>query len=297
MKKIEITVRTLTDTLTYARSLPPQKKIWGDLICDNQIIHFPAERGTGKTMLLMQLLYGVSGGLHEFCGFPISEFGCVLFINYEIPERLFAPRFLKIFGNLPQAKFEYKIIHALGKTFSTSLAEIEKALIDFKPVLVVIDSWQLAFADVDNNKANATAAAVMQIRQMAEQYSCAIIVADHLRKGTKYESTDSDLQSGSGVKSNFFDQDFFLRRSTQNKQFRVITRSKYRYSAEEEGSTLVRLNPDTIFFELIEKNVDETEHLIDPAFLKARNLKKEGKSLRQIAQETGLAKSSLHRNL
>src|SRR5579859_6022173 len=158
MKKIEIIVRTLLDTLAYARSLPPQKKIWGDLICDNQIIHFPAERGTGKTMLLMQLLYAVSGGLSVFCGFPVNAFGAVLFINYEIPERLFAPRFLKIFGNLPQTKYEYKIIHALGRTFSTSLVEVEKALSEFKPVLVVIDSWQLAFADVDNNKANATAA-------------------------------------------------------------------------------------------------------------------------------------------
>jgi hypothetical protein len=297
MKKFEIVTNDIQEIILKTKAAPEEKKIYGELVSERRIIHLPSERSVGKTMFLLQLLHSISSyDAREFCGIPLHLHGSTLLVNYEIPERSLGPRIVKLFDSR-KSNSKMKVMTGLGRTLKDSVKELETLLKEFKPLVVAIDSWQLAFADIDNNKAGDTASAVMQIRALAEEFDCAIIVADHLRKGTKYELTDSDLQSGSGVKSNFFDQDFFLRRSSQDKNLRLLTRSKYRYSAEEEGSTLIRLNPETLWFELVERNVDESEHLINPAILKAKNEVKQGTSIREAAKNNGLSKSALHRSI
>ena len=297
MKKFEIVTNDIAQIILTTKAAPEEKKIYGELIAERRIIHFPAERGCGKTMFLLQLLHSISyPGTKDYCGIPVYSHGPTLLINYEIPERALGPRIVTLFEGLG-SNANMKVMTGLGRTLNDSLKEVEHLLIEFRPLVVGIDSWQLAFSDIDNNKAGDTAAAVMQIRALAEEFNCAIIVADHLRKGTKYDLTDSDLQSGSGVKSNFFDQDFFLRKSSIDKSLRLLSRSKYRYSAEEDGATLIRLNPDTLWFGFVAANVDESEHLINPAVLKAKKEVAQGITIRNAAKNNNLSKSSLHRSI
>jgi predicted transcriptional regulator len=71
---------------------------------------------------------------------------------------------------------------------------------------------------------------------------------------------------------------------------------------ESDATKLIRLNPDTLGFELIEEDVIESEHIglseiQDKEELKdmAKKLRDEGKSLEKIAKILNKGKTTVHR--
>ncbi len=74
--------------------------------------------------------------------------------------------------------------------------------------------------------------------------------------------THSDLQSGAGAISDLFDADFFLRRSGQDKDLRLLIRKKSRFCEEADGAKLIKLDLEKLWFEFVAEGVEESEHLI-----------------------------------
>ncbi|WP_114789047.1 hypothetical protein U0035_05585 [Niabella yanshanensis] len=72
-------------------------------------------------------------------------------------------------------------------------------------------------------------------------------------------SFESDLQKRSGVKTDISDGDFFLRKSVQDKNLRILKRGKFRHFEEAEGPELLLLNPQTKWFDLMGEQVNEAE--------------------------------------
>jgi DNA-binding NarL/FixJ family response regulator len=114
--------------------------------------------------------------------------------------------------------------------------------------------------------------------------------------------TDSDLQSGSGVKSDLTDSDMFLRKSKQDIQYRIFKRSKSRHCEETDGAKLIRLNPETLWFEFVQDNIDEAQHIgteVMPVKEEqkdlARELRDQGKTIEQIAKILNRGKGTIHR--
>lgn len=292
----------------YGKSLKPLRQVFGKYVFEKSLIHFPSERGTGKTFFMMQLCLCVANEIKSFCNEEIELHGNTLYINCELSRDLMARRLAKLYDkpavSLGCRKFE-SYIYTTRHSFANDRTYIVEKINQLKPVLVVLDNWKTAYQDIDNNKNRDATKAVLDLLNLKDKYGFALVVTDHTRKGSKLQLSDSDLQSGSGAKSDLADQDFFLRKSSQNPAFRILKRSKSRICEDATHAKLLKLNGDTLWFEVEQEQVNEADHLNgemmagldEEAWELAKVMKEKGASLREIGKVTGLSKSALHRKL
>jgi RecA-family ATPase len=285
--------------------LKPLKKILGNYILEGSVILFPSERGTGKTFFGLQACIAVSSKWKEYCGEEINFHGNTLFVNCELNEDIISRRATKLFESPPYPidQSEYKVlVYTTRNSFETEVANIINIVNEYKPILIVLDNYRMAFLNSDTNNNKEAAKAMSQILLLRDKTKATILLTDHTRKHSRNLLTNSDLQAGSGTKSDLSDSDMFLRRSSQDKNFRILKRDKSRNCEESTASKLLLLNPETLWFECIADNVNEEEHLgngvindEDEKFEIAKELRDKGKSYDKIAQLLNVSKSKVYR--
>jgi len=296
----------MKELATYGKTLNPLRQVFGKYIFEKSLIHFPSERGTGKTYFMMQLCLCVANKIEKFCNEPIELHGNTLYINCELSRDLMARRLAKLYEKSPYDLNNNTFgsyIYTTRHSFTNDRAYIVEKINQLRPVLVILDNWKTAYQDIDNNKNRDATKAVLDLLNLKDKYGFALVVTDHTRKGSKLQLSDSDLQSGSGAKSDLADQDFFLRKSSQNPSFRILKRSKSRICEDATHAKLLRLNTETLWFEVEQEEVKEEDHLNgeimagldEEAWELAKVMKDKGASLREIGKITGLSKSALHR--
>ncbi len=235
----------------------------------------------------------------------IGYHGNTLFINCELSEDTISRRVYKLFSNPPQPIF-FQNFRSYVYTTKNSLTEEVDAIIKLcqvqKPVLIVLDNFRVAFLEADTNNNKDVAKAMHLILKLRDLLKTTIIITDHTRKHTRHLMTDSDLQTGSGVKSDLTDSDMFLRKSKLDISFRIMKRYKSRHCIDADGAKLIKLNGDTLWFEFLEDNIDEAKHLGGDATPSAKDdqktialeLHQSGKSLQEIADILNKGKTTIH---
>lgn len=308
-KKISTGQKNGAYTLRYfvqeGENLPPIKRIWGNYIFENSLIHFPSIRGSAKSLLMYQICMAVSANRKEFLGEAIELNGKTAFLDFEMPHSFIKRRSAKLFKNRP---FELKgylnemLVYSTRQSFEAAYDTIIQLITQEKPVLVVIDNLRTALKNANTNSAIDMANFFSVLGSIRELYNCAIVIIDHVRKGTRNQKTDSDTQSGSGAKTDLSDGDFQIRHSCQDKQLRLIKRLKSRMFEEADETKLVRLNPETLWFELVEMDCSEAEHIglstieeKDELLDIAKDLHLQGKSYQEIATALSKPKSTIYR--
>ena len=287
------------------RTLAPLRRLLGNYVLENSSVIFAAERGTGKTLLGLQACIAISSEWSSLWNEPIEYHGNTLFINCELSEDTISRRLARLFDSPPEA-IRFSNYQSYVYTTKKGLEEEAQTIIEMskvhKPVLIVLDNFRVAFLNSDTNNGKEVAKAMHLILTLRDLLDTTIIITDHTRKHTRNLLTDSDLQSGSGVKSDLTDSDMFLRKSKQDIQYRIFKRSKSRHCEETDGAKLIRLNPETLWFEFVQDNIDEAHHIgteVMPVKEEqkdlARELRDQGKTMEQIAKILNRGKGTIHR--
>jgi RecA-family ATPase len=288
------------------RKLPPLRKLWGNYVLQRGLFHFIAERSSGKTLLGMQLCLVIAKGWKEFCKELIEVNGNTLYINLEMEHDFMKRRMDSLFKHFSQnSQGPFKaIMHSSNNNFATERSFINELIKQYNPVLVIIDNYKFAFREFDPNKSNVAMQIMSDLRRLTKDHNIAVVVIDHTRKHTRSLKTESDLQGGSGSKSDAFDGDFFIRKSCKDVQWRILKRDKSRMVEDQRKAKLLRLNPETLWFEMEEEEVDEMDHLSgemlsgkDEAYDLAKIMKENGATMEQIKAATGIPLSTLYRKL
>ena len=254
----------MNELAVYGETLKPLRQVFGKYIFEKSLTHFPSERATGKTYLMLQLCLCVAHNVPAFCNETIEIHGNTLYINCELSRDLMARRLTGLYANSPynlSGKSHESYVYTTRQSFSNDRTYIVEKIKQLKPVLVVLDNWKTAYQDIDNNKNKDATKAVIDLLNLKDTFGFALVITDHTRKGTKLQLSDSDLQSGSGAKSDLADQDFLLRKSSQNPMFRILKRSKSRICEDAKHAKLLRFNTETLWFEVEQEEIDEADHL------------------------------------
>jgi len=289
----------------YGKTLKPLKKILGNYILQDSVVLFPSERGTGKTFWGLHTCIGVSSKWPEYCGEKMEYHGNTLFVNCELNEDIISRRLCKLYESPPypidQSEFK-TLIYTTRNSFENEVINIINIANEYNPILIILDNYRMAFINSDTNNNKEAAKAMNQILRLKDRTKATIILTDHTRKHSRNLLTNSDLQAGSGTKSDLTDSDMFLRRSSQDKNYRILKRDKSRNCEESIDSKLLLFNPETLWFECISENVNEEEHLgngvindDDEKFEIAKELRDKGKSYDKIAQLLNVSKSKVYR--
>lgn len=278
--------------------------LFGHYIPEKCLIHFPSPRGVGKSWFCMQLCIAIAGEWNEFLGEKITLHGNTLYINNELSEPVIQRRSKKLLDTLPQevAKNFKAMVYTSRNNLASDLPVLVQILDKLKPVLVVIDNLRMAFANTDTNNNKEITQLMFMLLAFCESSQASVLITDHFRKHTSSLLSESDLQTGSGIKTDLSDGDFFLRKSVRDKQLRILKRGKSRHFEEDDYAKLIRLNSQSLWFELLEEKVNEAEHIgitsiRDKEEQKdiARSLKDQGHSLENIARILGKGKTTIHR--
>lgn len=285
--------------------LKPLNQLFGSYVLEGALIHFPARRGCGKSLLCLQLCLAISHRYDEYLGEEIKKHGVCIYLDFEMSEQVTQRRAyqLKKFAPVYQERFANDlIIYSTRKSFMDDFTTINRLISENRPVLIVIDNLRNALHNVNTNSATEMANFFSILNALKEIYQFSIIIVDHFRKHTNNLRTDSDLQSGSGVKTDLSDGDFILRNSCQNKNWRLLKRIKSRLTEESDTTKLIAFNPLTLWFELIQPEVNEAEHIglseiQDKDELKdiAIDMYEKGTTLDEIARALHKSKSTIHR--
>ncbi|ATL48989.1 hypothetical protein COR50_18435 [Chitinophaga caeni] len=280
------------------------RQLFGHYIPEGSLIHFPSPRGVGKSWFCMQLCIAIAGEWPDFLGESINMHGNTLYINSELSEKIIRRRSKRLMDSVPFPVGEqYKaMVYSTRRNLLEELHNIVAIVEKLKPVLIIIDNLRMAFTDVDTNNNKDITRLMFTLLALCEGTQTSVLITDHFRKHSGSLLSDSDLQAGSGIKTDLADGDFFLRKSGQDKQFRILKRGKSRHFEEAEGAKLLRMHPGSCWFELVEEQVNEAEHvgiraLRDKDEQKdfARALRLQGKPLDEIAHIMGKGKSTIHR--
>jgi len=278
--------------------------LFGKYIPEKCLIHFPSPRGVGKSWFCMQLCMAVAGEWPEFLGEEINLHGNTLYINNELSETVIQRRAKKLVDHLPNeiAKNYKAMVYSSRNNLAEDLPTLVQILEKLKPVLVIIDNLRMAFTDTDTNNNKDITQQMFMLLAFCDSCKASVVITDHFRKHTTSLLSDSDLQTGSGIKTDLSDGDFFLRKSAREKNLLLLKRGKSRHFEEEEFAKLLRFNPQSMWLEMVEEKVNEAEHIglqvirdKDEQKDIARSLKEQGHSYENIARILGKGKATIFR--
>jgi len=294
-------VKSFKELAENGKTLEPLKKIFGNYILEKSTTLFPSERGVGKSLLAMQIAIAISSGKNEFLGEEIQVNGNVLYVNLELGEHTTSKRLEKLYNTV----MEDSIFNAHCLTSNSGLLKIMDDILryceEFKPVLLIIDNLRCAFVGADNEKNKEMTVAITELNKLKTEVNAAILLVHHTKKGTSNQLAHSDMQSGAGALTDLVDADFFLRKSSKDKNLRLLKRVKARESEEQEGAKLIQLNPENLWFEFVEEGVNEGEHLFQDHSSrellkeKAITLKQRGINNNQISKMLEVDRSTVGR--
>ena len=287
------------------KNLPPIKKLWGYFIPESSLIHFASKRGVGKSFLAMEICLAISNRWESFLGEDIELHGPTLYLDFEMNEKTLKRRAYKLDKNAPSKIGRYAdefTIFSTRKSFIEEYETIAKYIWQIKPVLIVIDNLRSAISNLDTNSATDMGLLFKTLNALKDIHNCSIVIIDHFRKHTNNQLSDSDLHSGSGAKSDLSDGDFMLRNSSQGNELRLLKRIKSRLAPESDNCKLLKFNSETLWLELLDDNVNESEHIgikdlknNDEQKDIANDLRNQGKTFDEIAVILGKGKTTIHR--
>lgn len=286
------------------KDLQDPKLLFGKYIPEKCLIHFPSPRGVGKSWFCMQLCIAVAGEWSEFLGEKINLHGNTLYINNELSEAVIQRRAKKLVDHLPKevSKNFKPMVYTSRNNLAEDLPILVQILEKLKPVLVIIDNLRMAFTGTDTNNNKDITQLMFMLLAFCDSSKASVVITDHFRKHTTSLLSESDLQTGSGIKTDLSDGDFFLRKSARDKRLLLLKRGKSRHFEEEEFAKLLRLNTQSLWFEMVEEKVNEAEHIGIKAIRDkdeqkdiARSLREQGHSYENIARILGKGKATIFR--
>jgi hypothetical protein len=239
---------------------------------------FAAERGTGKTRILLFIAYAIAYECKDIFGYKINSYGDILFLNLEIPEKdfkAFTDPIVRYFGNRLGLKKLHNLLITSIRECGNKLNDIKLIAQKHKPILIIIDSYKIYQSIICSEEKereinNSNFDKVLRLMdELISEYQATVVLINHTNKDTRNKESNADLMFGPGALPDFVDHVTLLRKTKYPNQ-RIIVPDKSRFCGEGFITTnLIEIKssdpssayPDQLYFELIEKDIEESEFL------------------------------------
>ena len=309
----EFIIKDVNKWLREAVKKPRAKMLFDRFWYEGELCILFADTNTGKSVLAVQIGDSISKG-KAICGLQMNAApGGVLYFDYELTDRQFQHRysngktrnyhFHKRFARAitnPQANKMYKF-----NTYQQYIEnEIENALLTAKAKVLIIDN--INCLKYDTHAANGAFTLVRSLQNIKAKYNISILLLAHTPKRNPTKPiTQNDLQ-GSKMLINFCDSAFAIGESRQTPGLRYLKQIKQRSTLQTYGAENVCLGKiektGNFLHFTFNGNSDEASHLQQKTIpdkelmiIKILELKRQGRTTRQIAGEVGLSATTISR--
>ena len=293
-------IKTANDWVEEALNSPDPKMYFHDLIVQFENTVIFASSNVGKSILAVQIAEA------------IAKVEKIMYIDLELSTKQFQMRYsdtstgeVHIFPtNFTRAEIDPEMIAGidLEQEILDSIEEAAKQGTKF----FIIDN--ITFICNDSEKGATAGSFMMKLIRLKKKYFLTTIVIAHTPKRRGWEPITQNDLAGSAKLINFFDAGIALARSAKDNNLRYLKQVKvrtgeYQYDAENVIVYDVVKTDGFLKFEF-QGYAKEDDHLKNressddydeiQAILR---LKKEGKTIRQIAEEMDMASTTVHRRL
>ena len=275
---------------------PDPKPLWLSLWHEGEVCCLFADSNLGKSIYAVEIASEIA--LHQK----------VIYFDFELSDKQFQLRYSNENGqlhsfpdNLLRSEIDPDMIGE-GDFEDEIIANIEASSIHYGCKVLIVDN--LTYLCSVAEKADAASMLMMRLMQLKKKYCLSILILAHTpKRPLSSPITQNDL-AGSKKLFNFFDSVFAIGRSAKDENLRYIKQIKCRAGSFEYGTDNV------IVSEIVKENTwlhfrtigyaTEKEHLREQtekdvsAFDEmVKQMKADGKSIREIADSLGVSKSKI----
>lgn len=290
-------VKTANDALTDASLISNPRSLWKTLWYEGEISCLFSDSNLGKSIYAVQIAS------------QIAKTDKVLYFDFELSEKQFQLRYTNDKTGeryvFPQKLYRVEINCERLNPFTFEeivIDEILQLALKRDAKIIIIDN--LTYLCSAMEKAEAAGTLMQQLISLKKMYGLSFLILAHTPKRPLWAViTQNDLQ-GSKRLYNLFDSVFAIGQSAKDEELRYIKELKVRWGRKTYGEHNVIVakieKPDNfLHFEEIGQ-AEEAEHLRvaadeqhDAVVATIENLKKEGKSFRDIADQLNIPKSTI----
>ena len=261
------------------------------------------ESDTGKSSLLRQLALSLAYGDKDFLGFKLKG-SCnnVLYVSTEDGEAATSQWMNRYFGeDVPQDDLLAKVFF----TFRTDgvIDNLREVVRENCIDLIIVDSYADLFTGSMNNS-NEVRNFLNQYNDLANEFGATVVFLHHTKKSAAGSRPNKNNILGSQGFEAKMRSVMMLRKDTNDTSLRhlCVIKGNYMSEANKADSYVIRFN-DHLAFENTGDRVSLDELVEEDDYIhEARQMKKDGKSFREIEKELNskgyeVSKSSIQRRL
>lgn len=299
------TIKTANQWIEKSKTQPIPRMLFSEFWFESELCILFADTNLGKSILAVQIADSISRGL-PINGFKNESIAQkVLYFDFEMGKKQFENRYSANYTNhyvwndnfsrveidpdseIPDVSFETYLYQSL-----------EKAIYQTDTKVLIIDN--ITYLKTETERAKDALPLMKQLQSLKKQYSLSILALAHTpKRDLSKPITKNDLQ-GSKMLINFCDSSFAIGESSNDKNIRYLKQIKQRnteciYDSENICTCLISKESNFLCFEFLNFG-SETNHLRQITdkdksgqLDKAREMKNDGKSLREIGKELGIS--------
>lgn len=296
-----LTLRTANKTLQVASQRPDPEDLYNGLWYEGEVCCLFADSNVGKSIYAVQMAD------------EIAQLRNVLYVDCELSDKQFQLRYTdRDTGKLHQ--FPERLIRAEinpskmdMKNFEEQIiTDIENAAQRTASDTIMIDN--LTYLCNSSEKGDQAGIFMMKLMNLKMKYNWSLLIIAHTPKRNMTNPITQNDLAGSKKLYNFFDSVFAIGKSAVDSKLRYVKQVKvrageYRYDAENVIVYEIEHESDNVRF-AFKGFAKESEHLKEKTEEERKSLReqthelrKQGKSIREIASLLGMSKSSVDRML
>ena len=308
------TVKPANNWIEQAKTRPIPKRLFAEFWFEGELCILFSDTNLGKSILAVQIGNSISKG-EQIPGFQLEAHKQpILYFDFEMGDKQFENRYSIQFEqhyNWDKGFMRVEINPDAdipeGSCFESYLnRSLEQTIVETGAKIIIIDN--LTYLKNETEKAKDALPLMKHLKALKSKYGLSILVLAHTPKRDLSKPLDRNDLQGSKMLINFADSCFAIGESQSDKSLRYLKQIKQRnteqiYDAENVCVCQIDKPSNFLLFEFLRYG-NEYEHLKqhtdkDKENLKERvtELKKQGKSLREIGADLGISHMKVGRIL
>ena len=312
-KKGLFLVKEASQWIDEAKNRPIPKMLFSEFWHEGELCILFADTNTGKSILAVQIGNSIATG-EPIKGFTFeAKKQKILYFDFELSDKQFEVRYSNNYqehyifpsyffraeidpeGEFPEGKFE-----------ETLYSSMEKAIIETGSKILIVDN--ITYLKNETERAKDALPLMKHLKALKTKYSLSILALAHTPKMEASKPINKNHLQGSKMLINFCDAAFAIGESHQETGLRYLKQIKARnteikFDAENVKLCQISKPFNFLMFEFL-GHANEHSHLKTLApnqkeelVFRAKDLNKEGKTQRQIADELGIGLGTVNKYL
>ena len=297
------TVKAANQVIMDAKNRPPRRRLFGQLWFEGENNILFSDTNLGKTILAYQIANSISSG-RSILGLAMeAPAQKVAYCDFELSEMQFLKRYsgddgsiYKFSPNLLRVEIDPDAECPQGYSFEDYLKmSLEKVAVDHGVKIFVIDN--ITYLNNETEKASFALPMMRWLKDFRRKYDLSILILAHTPKRDPSRPITKNDLAGSRMTMNFCDASFAIGGSTKGSQIRYIKEIKqrnepFRYDSDNVIVCAVEKLNNFLQFRFVEYGSERdhlTENAKDALIQRAKELKAQGKTQREIAAQLGVS--------